>query len=92
MASIVFEVECEVEGNVTRADESVGYGGNEIEDADVSSVSMVKAGKTKNGKFVWDNVDLLDGLDKTARNIIIANIMKTFASDIDDAIIQDATA
>ena len=94
MASIVFEVECECEGKVTRADESVGYPGNEIEDADLSSVSMLKWVRETGSVFGrrsghYKNIDLLDGLDSAARNIVIANIMSAFSDDIDEAILSD---
>lgn len=91
MASYTFEVEVECEGRVTRADESVGYAGNEIEDADLSSVSMLKPRRVLSGyKLVWDNIDLLEGLDPVARNIVIANIMAAFSTEIDEAILSDA--
>lgn len=94
MASIVFEVECECEGKVTRADESVGYPGNEIEDPDLSSVMALKGRRFTDDKgahrLVWDGYDLLDGLDKAARQIVIENIMKTFATEVDEAILSDA--
>ena len=89
MASIVFEVECEVEGRVAPGEHGVGIMGPYAEDADLSSVSMLK-GARRNGRFVWDGIDLLEGLDAKARNIVIANIMAAFATDIDEAILSDA--
>lgn len=89
MASIVFEVECEVEGRVIRGDESVGEFGPIIEDADLSSASMLVAHRGDRGR-VWRYIDLLEGLDVTARNIVIANIMVAFANEIDEAILSDA--
>lgn len=94
MASIVFEVECEVEGRVIRGDESVGEFGPIIEDADLSSVSMLSPSfvERPDGRFKWSHrsIDLLEGLDATARNIVIANIMDAFGEEIDAAILQDS--
>ena len=89
MASIVFEVECEVEGRVMPAEPDVGIFGPGVEDADLSSVSMLK-GVQRDWKWVYDGFDLLDGLDTAARNIVIANIMAAFATEIDEAILSDA--
>ena len=88
MGSIVFEVEAECEGTIRRGDESVGEYGNGIEDADLSSVSMLKCRRGDKG-LVWDNIDLLDGLDKTARQTVIDNIMRAFSAEVDDAILGD---
>ena len=89
MASIVFEVECEVEGRVTPAEPDVGIMGPGVEDADLSSVSILVA-RRSDGKMVWDSYDLLDGLDATAREIVICNIMKTFQNEIIEAVLSDA--
>lgn len=92
MASIVFEVECECEGVVRPAEYDVGIMGPWIEDADLSSVSMLKwvRGGTISGKKPhYQSIDILDGLDKAARQIVIANIMKTFATEVDEAILSD---
>ena len=90
MASIVFEVECEVEGRVTPAEPDVGIMGPGVEDADLSSVSMLVYARSDGFGRTWKSIDLLDGLDSTARNIVIANIMAVFATDIDAAILEDA--
>jgi len=90
MASIIFECECEVEGRTVRGDESVGEFGPIIEDADLSSVSMLVRVGVGLGNSNWRNIDLLDGLDPTARNIVIANIMAAFSTEIDEAILSDA--
>ena len=90
MASIFFEVECECEGVITRPEPDVGIFGPGVEDADLSSVSMLKTRRTDAGRFVWDNYDILDGLDAKSRDIVIGNIMKTYASEIDEAILSDA--
>ena len=89
MASIVFEVECECEGVITPAEPDVGIFGPGVEDADLSSVSMLVA-RRKDGKTVWDNYDLLDGLDAKARDIVIGNIMKTFQDEVIEAVLSDA--
>lgn len=89
MASIIFEVECEVEGRVTPAEPDVGIMGPGVEDADLSSVSMIKAGCSDKG-IVWRNIDLLEGIDAKSRNIVIANIMAAFSTEIDEAILSDA--
>lgn len=89
MASIVFEVECECEGTVTPAESDVGIMGPGVEDADLSSVSMLVA-RRKDGKTVWNGYDLLDGLDAKSRDIVIGNIMKTFQNDIIEAVLSDA--
>lgn len=95
MASIVFEVECEVEGNVTPAEPDVGIMGPGVEDAGLSSVSMLKLERVKSDsifkfKTVCRSIDLLEGLDPTSRNIVIANIMAAFSTEIDEAILSDA--
>ncbi len=89
MASIVFEVECEVEGRVTPSEPDVGIMGPGVEDAGLSSVSMLVAHRGDRGR-IWRSIDLLEGLDPKARNIVIANIMAAFSTEIDEAILSDA--
>lgn len=89
MASIVFEVECECEGVITPAEPDVGVFSQGVEDADLSSVSMLVRGN-KGDRFFYHGVDLLDGIDKPARERIIQNIIAAFGSDIDEAILSDA--
>lgn len=95
MASIVFEVECECEGVITPAEPDVGIFGAGVEDADLTSVSMLVLDWTGergtiDRRRVWKNVDLLDGIDKAARQRVIQNIIAAFGSDIDEAILSDA--
>ena len=45
-SNVKFEVECEVEGRVTPAEPDVGIFGPGVEDADLSSVSMLVARRT----------------------------------------------
>lgn len=93
MASIIFEVECECEGVITPAEPDVGIFGQGVEDVDLSSVSMIafralsKSGGRAN---VWESVDLLEGIDKAARQRVIQNIIAAFSDDIDEAILSDA--
>ena len=89
MASIVFEVECECEGLVFPPEPEIGIG-REVGNADLSSVSMLKWVRGCGRGAHYSNIDLLEGLDTKARNIVIANIMAAFATDIDTAILEDA--
>ena len=90
MASIFFEVECEVEGVIVPGDASVGEYGPGVEDANISSVSVVYYQRVPFAPSVFKNIDLLDGLDEDARQIVINNIFKLYAADIDCAILSDA--
>jgi hypothetical protein len=95
MASIYFEVECEVEGKIVPGDASVGEYGPGVEDADISSVSVLYAERVPNRQpgaypYKTKNIDLLDGLDEDARQTVIRNIFKLYADDIDRAILDDA--
>lgn len=90
MASIFFEVECEVEGSIQRAEPDVGIMGPYVEDADLSSVSMLVYRRTVGLKRTWTNIDLLEGLDAKSADIVKANIMKAFHDEIDQAILEDA--
>lgn len=89
MASITFEIEAECEGRITAAEPDVGIMGPGVEDANLSSVSMLVAHRGDKGR-VWRAVDLLEGLDAKSRNIVIANIMAAFSTEIDEAILSDA--
>ena len=90
MASITLELECECEGTITPAEPDVGIFGKGVEDADLSSVSMLKMVRvTGSWKSRYENIDLLDGLDKQARETVIANIVAAFGDDIDEAILSD---
>ena len=90
MASIYFEVECEVEGKIVPGDASVGEYGPGVEDADISSVSVLYVETVPFGSPVVKNIDLLDGLDDDARQTVIRNIFKLYAADIDCVILDDA--
>lgn len=93
MASITFEIECECEGTITPAEPDVGIFGCGVEDADLSSVSMlvhVRHDYITGKHSHWRNVDLLEGLDAKARATVIANIIAAFGDDIDEAILSDA--
>ena len=94
MASIYFEVECEVEGKIVPGDASVGEYGPGVEDADISSVSVLFQERVAFGseypRYKVKNIDLLDGLDDDARQIVIRNIFKLYADDIDRASLDDA--
>ena len=91
MASVVFEVECECEGLVFPPEPEIGIG-REVGNADLSSVSMLKwvRGNPPGVGGRYDSIDLLDGLDAKSRDIVIANIMAAFPTEIDEAILSDA--
>lgn len=90
MGTITFEVEAEVEGQVLKNDPAFG-GGYYVEDADISSVSMLVSTRDPvNHRTIWRNVDLLEGLDMAAQQRVIQNIFKVFNDDIENAILEDA--
>lgn len=89
MASYVFEVECEIEATFSPAEPDVGIFGPILDDCDLSSVSMLVS-ERKSGRTTYTNVDLLDGLDKTAREQVIKNIFAAFGKDIEEAAWGDA--
>ncbi len=89
MASILFEVECEVEATITGGDPSVGIFGPQVDDLTLSSVSMMVDEAKPFSGIKYRNVDLLEGLDQTARNIVIANILAAFGDDAEEAAIND---
>ena len=91
MGTITFEVECEVEGVVCGAEPDVGIMGPYVEDADISSVSMlVSTRDPASHRTIWRNVDLLEGLDAASRQRVIQNIFASFGDQIDEAILADA--
>ncbi len=93
MASIYFEVECEVEGVIVPGDKSVGEYGPGVEDANISSVSVLyfeRRSPWDGSTYKTKNIDLLDGLDQDARQIVINNIFKLYADNINEAILSDA--
>ena len=91
MASYVFEVECEIEATFSPAEPDVGIFGPILEDCDLSSVSMLVAKpRVGHAARTWLNVDLLDGLDKAAREQVIKNIFAAFGKDIEEAAWGDA--
>lgn len=90
MASITFEVECEITGQLTGPEPDVGIFGHGVDDLDLSSVCMLKGRRSDGGrKFVWDSFDLLEGLDAKARDIVIGNILNQFGDDASEAFVQD---
>ncbi len=91
MASITFEVECEVEGVVLRDDPVPGA--RYVEDADISSVMIqVYDAESANrlGRPIWRSDDMLEGLDTAARRQVVLNIHAAFRDQIEDAILADA--
>lgn len=91
MASYTFEVEVEIEATMRRGDESVGESGNVIDDLDLSSVSMiVRNGPTWSIFSTTHSIDLLDGLDKAARDQVIKNILAAYGNEIEEAAYEDA--
>jgi hypothetical protein len=93
MASITFEVECEVDGVVQGPEPDVGIMGPWIEDVDISSVMIqVYDAESANrlGRPIWRSVDLLDGLDTAARRQVVLNIHAAFRDQIEGVILADA--
>lgn len=88
MASIVFEVECEVEGVISPPEPDVGIFGPIIDDLGLSSVSMLVS-ERKGGRTVYRNIDLLDGLDMKARDQVIRNILAAFGEEAEQEFISD---
>jgi hypothetical protein len=89
MASYAFEVEVEIEATMRRGDESVGEFGSAIDDLDLSSVSMLVSERKMSG-IKYRNIDLLDGLDKAAREQVIKNILAAYGDEIEEAAYEDA--
>lgn len=85
MASIYFEVECEIEGVMRSPDESVGEWGAGVDDLDLSSVCMTV--RQKNGTY--KNIDLLDGISPTARDQVIRNILAVYGDDAEEEFLND---
>ena len=90
MGSITFEIEAEVEGRVLKNDPELG-GGRYVDDADISSV-MMQVGTRDPHTFltIWRGVDLLEGLDQAARQVVIQNIFAAFGDEIEEAILEDS--
>lgn len=88
MASIFFEVECEIEGNIRYADESVGEFGAGVDDLDLSSVSIVTS-EYRHGEQRFKNIDLLAGLDAKARDQVIRNILAVYGDDAEVEFLND---
>ncbi len=90
MATYTFEVEVEIDQvNISPAEPDVGIMGETIEDYWLSSVSMQVAHSEPGQKTVWRSVDLLDGLDKEAREQVIRNICSAYDEPIQEAIWED---
>lgn len=85
MASIYFEVECEIEGVMRSPDESVGEWSAGVDDLDLSSVCMTV--RQKNGTY--KNIDLLDGISPTARAQVIRNILAVYGDDAEEEFLND---
>ena len=91
MASYAFEVEVEIEATMRRGDESVGEFGSVIDDLDLSSVSMlVRKRNPFPASHTYVSIDLLDGLDKAARDQVIKNILAAYGNEIEEAAYEDA--
>lgn len=89
MASITFEIECEIEATIIDGAPSVGICGPQIDDLTLSSVSMLVAEGKPFGTVKYRSVDLLHGLDPKSRDIVIANILGIFGNDAEEAAIND---
>jgi hypothetical protein len=86
MAIINFEVECEVTGDVEGEAPDLT-----VSDIEITSVMMqVRTyNRTKNA-FVTTGVDLLEGLNKAARDQVMANIIQAQADLIEESVTDDA--
>lgn len=89
MASYAFEVEVEIEATFSPAEPDVGIFGPCLDDLDLSSVSMLVP-KRRDGRTTYSNIDLLDGLDKAAREQVIKNILAAYGNEIEEAAYEDA--
>lgn len=89
MASYAFEVEVEIEATFSPADPSVGIFFPCLDDLDLSSVSMLVR-ENRADRYFYRNIDLLDGLDKTAREQVIKNILAAYGNEIEEAAYEDA--
>lgn len=88
MASIYFEVECEVEATLYPAEPDVGIFSDYVDDIDLSSVCMLVS-ERKEGRTIYRNVDLLDGLDVKARDQVIRNILAVYGDDAEEEFLND---
>lgn len=88
MASIYFEVECEIEGVMRSPDETVGEWSAGVDDLDLSSVSMLVS-ERKDGRTIYRNVDMLDGLDVKALDQVIRNILAVYGDDAEEEFLND---
>ena len=90
MADYTFEVTVEIDGvTIQPAEPDVGIMGPMIEDFDLSSVMMQVVKRPAEGRYSWVGVDLLEGLDKEARQTVIRNIIAAYEGEIEDAIWSD---
>ena len=89
MASYAFEVEVEIEATFSPPCPEVGIFGPCLDDLDLSSVSMLVSERKMSG-IKYRNIDLLDGLDKTAREQVIKNILSAYGNEIEEAAYEDA--
>lgn len=85
MASLVFEVECEIDGELMPAEPDVGITGAWVDDLDLSSVCMTV--RQKNGTY--KNIDLLDGISPTARDQVIRNILAVYGDEAEEEFLND---
>lgn len=85
MASIYFEVECEIEATLSPAEPDVGIFSDSVDDLDLSSVCMTV--RQKNGTY--KNIDLLDGISPTARDQVIRNILAVYGDDAEEEFLND---
>lgn len=91
MASYAFEVEVEIEATFSPPCPEVGIFGPCLDDLDLSSVSMLVHDRATFGVFrKYNSVDLLDGLDKAARDQVIKNILAAYGDEIEEAAYEDA--
>ena len=90
MASYAFEVEVEIEATFSPAEPDVGIFEPTVDDLDLSSVSMLVRSSGPFSPAKYRNIDLLDGLDKAAREQVIKNILAAYGDEIEEAAYEDA--
>ena len=90
MASYAFEVEVEIEATFSPPCPEVGIFGPCLDDLDLSSVSMLVREQAPFAPVKWRSVDLLDGLDKAAREQVIKNILAAYGNEIEESAYEDA--
>lgn len=93
-ANTTFEVEVAVEGiyypgyPMTRDDPGCD---GEVDGLDIATVSMLRHEYDRvTGKFKYTPVDLLDGVDKAARDRIAANILAFLGEEAEELIVAEA--